>query len=205
MIYDWNYHKRVQCSKEEKEKCAELIQKIISLTDKAKREGLLALEDDLSEIKWPLLQKGVGLVVDGIDPELIRKTMEISILSGNYKGRELIERCIIAGGVILMQDIANPQLIREFLTSFIGENIKNNPGMEAPEQLNSTQYRSDSEPEEKKMEENRNSRTITGSQYPTGRSTRQLSSVKNFCQGDPSKTYNRSGKRYASGKVRKNV
>jgi chemotaxis protein MotA len=54
----------------------ELIVTIVSFSEKARREGLLALEDDLEELGDPFMKKGLQLVVDGTDPELVRNIME---------------------------------------------------------------------------------------------------------------------------------
>ena len=50
----------------------ELIVTIVSFSEKARREGLLALEDDLEELVDPFMRKGLQLVVDGTDPELVK-------------------------------------------------------------------------------------------------------------------------------------
>ncbi len=57
----------------------ELILTIVSFSEKARREGLLALEDDLGDLDDPFLRKGIQLVVDGNDPELVRKILETDI------------------------------------------------------------------------------------------------------------------------------
>jgi len=58
---------------------AELILTVVSFSEKARREGLLALEDDLSDLDDEFLKKGIQLVVDGNDPELVRKILETDI------------------------------------------------------------------------------------------------------------------------------
>ena len=40
--------------------------------EKARREGLLALEDDLEEVEDEFMRKGIQLVVDGTDPDIIK-------------------------------------------------------------------------------------------------------------------------------------
>ncbi|MCE9499403.1 MAG: motility protein A [Leptospira sp.] len=53
-----------------------LITTLVSFSEKARREGLLALEDDVNELPDEFLRKGIQLVVDGTDPELVRNIME---------------------------------------------------------------------------------------------------------------------------------
>lgn len=49
------------------------------LAEKARREGLLSLEEEEASLDSPFIKKGVGLVVDGTDPELITAILEIEI------------------------------------------------------------------------------------------------------------------------------
>lgn len=51
------------------------VEGFVRLSDKARREGLLALEQE-AESLHPFAKKGVMLVVDGSDPHLVREIME---------------------------------------------------------------------------------------------------------------------------------
>ena len=55
---------------------ADLIKKIIDLSNVARKEGLLSLEESASDMDEPFLKKGVLLVVDGTDPDLVRGILE---------------------------------------------------------------------------------------------------------------------------------
>jgi chemotaxis protein MotA len=57
----------------------ELIGRIVSLAEKARREGLLSLEEDVAQLNDPFLAKGMQLVIDGTDPELVRQVLEIDL------------------------------------------------------------------------------------------------------------------------------
>ncbi len=57
----------------------EMINMLVTFSEKARREGLLALEDDIEEVNDPFLKKGVQLVVDGTDPELVRTILETDL------------------------------------------------------------------------------------------------------------------------------
>lgn len=57
----------------------EAIESLARMADKARREGLLALEEESKKIADPFLQKGVMLVVDGVDPEQVRSILETTI------------------------------------------------------------------------------------------------------------------------------
>jgi len=47
-----------------------------TLADKARREGLLSLEEETRRIEDDFLRRGVMLVVDGVDPAVVREIME---------------------------------------------------------------------------------------------------------------------------------
>jgi len=55
---------------------AQLILTLVQFSERARREGLLSLEDDLANLDEPFLKKGIQLVVDGTDPELVRNILE---------------------------------------------------------------------------------------------------------------------------------
>jgi len=72
----------------------ELIITLVSFSEKARREGLLALEDDLDELDDQFLRKGIQLVVDGTDPELVRRIMETeleNIQTRHDEGKKLFD------------------------------------------------------------------------------------------------------------------
>ena len=64
---------------------------LLRLAERARREGLLALEEELPKIENPLLRKGVMLVVDGTDPELVK-----SVLSADMSVSEREEENVVS-------------------------------------------------------------------------------------------------------------
>jgi chemotaxis protein MotA len=56
-----------------------IIQKLMSMSEKARREGLLALEEELEDLNDEFMKKGLRLVVDGTDAEIIRTLMETEL------------------------------------------------------------------------------------------------------------------------------
>lgn len=67
----------------------EIIKKIIELSNVARKEGLLALEEASNDIDDPFLKKGILLIVDGTDPELVRAIMETELINvdSRHRGR----------------------------------------------------------------------------------------------------------------------
>lgn len=68
----------------------EIIQKIIELSNVARKEGLLSLEEAASDIDDEFLKKGILLIVDGTDPELVRAIMETELVSVEGRHKEKI-------------------------------------------------------------------------------------------------------------------
>ena len=59
----------------------EAIKQVVSFAERARREGLLALEESAKTIDDPFLKKGIELAVDGTDPEELREILENEISS----------------------------------------------------------------------------------------------------------------------------
>ena len=53
-----------------------IVSKMVDLSNKARREGILALEDGLDDLEDPFMRNGLRLVVDGTDGNVIRAIME---------------------------------------------------------------------------------------------------------------------------------
>jgi chemotaxis protein MotA len=58
---------------------AELIAQVVSWSHTARKEGLLALENQIPRLPEPFMQKGLQLLVDGVEPERLREVMEVEI------------------------------------------------------------------------------------------------------------------------------
>ncbi len=60
---------------------SEMIRKITDLSNVARKEGLLSLEEAAADMDDAFLKKGILLMVDGTDPELVRAIMETELVS----------------------------------------------------------------------------------------------------------------------------
>lgn len=69
----------------------EVIENIISWGQSARRGGLLSLEPIMLEIEDPFVRKGLQLLVDGAEPEVLRDTMEVE-MSTYDEGQRLSAR-----------------------------------------------------------------------------------------------------------------
>lgn len=57
----------------------ELMLLLVDMSQKARREGLLALEPLLEEVKDPFLKSGLTMTIDGLDPELVSDVLALDI------------------------------------------------------------------------------------------------------------------------------
>lgn len=71
------------------EDTGEMIKRIIDLSNVARKEGLLSLEEAAADLDDAFLKKGILLIVDGTDPELVRAIMETELtsLEERHKGK----------------------------------------------------------------------------------------------------------------------
>lgn len=56
-----------------------IIQEIVAIAHKARREGIVALDKDLDGIQNPFMKKSLMLAVDGTEPGELRKMMELEL------------------------------------------------------------------------------------------------------------------------------
>ena len=77
---------------------AEKVAELVALAEKARRDGLLALEGDLEEIEDDFTRKGLQLVVDGTDPDLVRDILEVEIDAMAARHKEGVDLFKTAGG-----------------------------------------------------------------------------------------------------------
>jgi len=121
MNYDLEFAERIKCSEEDKRQCLKLVSNLLSLANKARNYGMLSLVVDADETASFLMKKGIQMATDGAKPQVVRSVLEFYILSGNYSGKDLLERCIILEGLLAIQEGLHPKLLKELLLSFFGE------------------------------------------------------------------------------------
>lgn len=67
-----------------------VIMNIIDISNVARKEGLLALEETASNIDNEFLKKGLLLVVDGTEPDLVRSIMETELVNVEIRHKKNI-------------------------------------------------------------------------------------------------------------------
>ncbi|WP_077214268.1 flagellar motor protein MotP [Bacillus dakarensis] len=103
----------------------ELIQTFVTLSDRARREGLLSLEMEVENVDDPFLRKGVLLAVDGLEPDVIHDIMnaEITAMEERHsKGRSILEKAgeyapswgmigTLIGLVLMLKNLNDPSTL----------------------------------------------------------------------------------------------
>lgn len=51
--------------------------RLVSFAERARREGLLALESDVDQVQDPFLRKGLQMMIDGLEPEVVEEILEL--------------------------------------------------------------------------------------------------------------------------------
>jgi chemotaxis protein MotA len=109
----------------------EQIQTLVSLAEKARKEGLLALEAQVKAIEDPFLKRGLQMGIDGTDPEELRAVLESEIAArkaedkvaakfmnamGGYAPTIGIVGCIV-GLMNVMGNLSNPEALGPMIAS----------------------------------------------------------------------------------------
>jgi len=76
----------------------DLIEEVIRYATKARKNGIVSLEQDANEVKDPFLQKALNLAVDGTDLGEIRKMLELEIEMEEHHGEAQARVFESAGG-----------------------------------------------------------------------------------------------------------
>ncbi len=115
------------------------IELVIQIANIARREGLLALEDAMEEIDSPFLKKGIMLIVDGADTELVKSILqtEISFIQERHaQGQSIVQSMAsyspafgmigtLIGLINMLKDLSNvdalgPGMATALITTFYG-------------------------------------------------------------------------------------
>ncbi len=75
-----------------------LIQQIAGWSNLARRGGLLALEPAIEDVEDPFVKRGLQLLVDGAEPEVLRETLQIEMDAFEARQRQAARVWEAAGG-----------------------------------------------------------------------------------------------------------
>jgi chemotaxis protein MotA len=74
------------------------IQTLVTLAEKARKEGLLALEAQVKQIENPFLKRGLQMGIDGTDPEELRAVLEAEIAAKKAEDKVAAKFMTAMGG-----------------------------------------------------------------------------------------------------------
>ncbi|MBR3732593.1 MAG: hypothetical protein IKQ61_00045 [Spirochaetales bacterium] len=118
-------------SKTSKDNMNSLIQTIFHLAKKARREGFLALQEDMenfhpdyiSEKLIEFMQKIFSLLIDAQESEVITNIAKNYISATPFNYDETIQAILWTNGIIMIQQGTNPGITYQYLASMLGIDI----------------------------------------------------------------------------------
>lgn len=114
-----------KCTLEDKQNVISSLEKMIELSKIAHKEGLLSLENYVEKSESIFLKTAIDLLLDGTEPQTLRKILLNYIMTSELTPKELLERVIYLEGTISLQNGDYPWEMRKKLSSYFGENFIN--------------------------------------------------------------------------------
>jgi len=129
MLRDLALATKASCSLEDQESLVPLVLQLKKLSELVSKQGILALENELLQIKDSFLNLGVQLIIDKVEPENIQDILDSDIYYNQSNGRELLKKIIIREGLLRIQagDTSRNVLIctKVFLAKVDDANFRN--------------------------------------------------------------------------------
>lgn len=129
---------------DKKSEQVEIIKQIINLANIARKEGLLALEDASEDLSDDFLKKGILLIIDGTDPELVKNILETELIfieDRHLEGQNIFETMAtfspafgmigtLIGLINMLQELDDPSTVGPnmavaLITTFYGTVLAN--------------------------------------------------------------------------------
>ena len=107
---------------EEKEKCVPIIRRLVSLSHSLRTNGILGLEEEMEDESNVFLKTALFLILAGNSPETLKQVLQNMIVADSCTGSELLERLLIAEGMLAAQRWESPETVELKLSSMLGMN-----------------------------------------------------------------------------------
>jgi flagellar motor component MotA len=107
----------------------------VRMAIKARKEGLLALENCLNDEKVnnrDIFEYGLRFVIDGIDAEWINELLS-NIIDQEKDEYTRLFKLIQKGAVLRIQEGSNARIMAHFLNSYTDLSLDKDPAIECPE------------------------------------------------------------------------
>lgn len=130
--------------KSQEEDTGKLIRMLVEFSNRSRREGLLSLENELDRIDDEFIKQAIMLVIDGVDPEIIKDTMDLELdntIARHERGQSLFKTMAalfpawgmigtLIGLVQLLKNLSDPSAIGPsmavaLITTFYGSVLAN--------------------------------------------------------------------------------
>ncbi len=121
MIRDLALAAKASCSQEDQESLIPLVLQLKKLSELVSKQGMLALENELAQIKDKFLNLGVQLIIDKVEPENIQDILDSDIYYNPSNGRELLKKIIIREGLLRIQAGDTPRNVLICTKIFLGK------------------------------------------------------------------------------------
>ena len=113
--------KYIECTPEEKQPLQGKIAEIVNLANINRAQGVLALEQQIAKTDDELTKIGIGLIVDGTDPELVKDILNTIIVTSSKTGAKLLSQLMVLDGLLCIQAGYNPRIIEAKLLAYLGD------------------------------------------------------------------------------------
>jgi len=123
-MFNLAMYKYAQCSQTEKQSCVPLVAQLVGLANLVRAKGVAALEAQIVHVDNDLLKDGIGLIIDGTEPDLVCDILETSILFSYKTGAELLAQLMIRDGLLCIQRGYNPKIIEVKLLRYLDEGCR---------------------------------------------------------------------------------
>lgn len=121
MLRDLALAAKAACSKEDQESLVPIVANLKRMAEITSKAGVLALENELVNIKDPFLNLGVQLIIDKVEPQNITDILDSDIYYNESNGRELLKKIIIREGILRIQAGDTPRNVLICTKIFLGK------------------------------------------------------------------------------------
>lgn len=117
-MFEYNLVSKASITTAERSALIPLARRLIGLADRARREGILCLEDQVYPNDSAFLKKLIGMLIDGRSEDHIIAVGKTSVYSSGKEGRPLLEDMFYLETILAISRGDNPALLLERLDSY---------------------------------------------------------------------------------------
>lgn len=77
---------------------AGIVATMVAMATQARREGIISLEADADQLTDPFMRRGFAMAIDGVDPKVLRDTLELDLVRREEEGEGSAKVLEAAGG-----------------------------------------------------------------------------------------------------------